>query len=308
MTAPQAGKGYVLLESSDGPLWWQEVDVPEGGTDVEVPLNKEWTRHDLYATAVVVRPGDSSRQATVKRAVGILHIPMADPARKIDVTLDTPARIRPNQDLTVKIKAKAQDGKAAPEKVNVLISAVDTGVLNITDYKTPDPYDAFFGRKRYSVDQYDVYGQLIEGSGRLGTLRFGGDGGDDLDRGGLKPLTEVQIIAQQAAPVELNAQGEGTVTLPIPDFNGELRLMAQAWTDEDFGHAQNKVIVAAPVISQMALPRFMAGGDRSQLTLDLTNLTDETQNLTVNFSADGMVHLKGRQRKKSPWRKASAPP
>ena len=175
----------------------------------------------------------------------------------------------------------------------MLISAVDTGVLNITDYKTPDPYDAFFGRKRYSVDQYDVYGQLIEGSGRLGTLRFGGDGGDDLDRGGLKPLTEVQIIAQQAAPVELNAQGEGTVTLPIPDFNGELRLMAQAWTDEDFGHAQNKVIVAAPVISQMALPRFMAGGDRSQLTLDLTNLTDETQNLTVNFSADGMVHLKG---------------
>lgn len=293
VTAPQAGKGYVLLESNDGPLWWQEVDVPEGGIDVEVPLNKEWTRHDLYATAVVVRPGDSSRQATVKRAVGILHIPMADPARKIDVTLDTPARIRPNQDLTVKIKAKAQDGKAAPEKVNVLISAVDTGVLNITDYKTPDPYDAFFGRKRYSVDQYDVYGQLIEGSGRLGTLRFGGDGGDDLDRGGLKPLTEVQIIAQQAAPVELNAQGEGTVTLPIPDFNGELRLMAQAWTDEDFGHAQNKVIVAAPVISQMALPRFMAGGDRSQLTLDLTNLTDETQNLTVNFSADGMVHLKG---------------
>ncbi|MGL4277829.1 MAG: alpha-2-macroglobulin family protein, partial [Morganella morganii] len=196
VTAPQAGKGYVLLESSDGPLWWQEVDVPEGGIDVEVPLNKEWTRHDLYATAVVVRPGDSSRQATVKRAVGILHIPMADPARKIDVTLDTPARIRPNQDLTVKIKAKAQDGKAAPEKVNVLISAVDTGVLNITDYKTPDPYDAFFGRKRYSVDQYDVYGQLIEGSGRLGTLRFGGDGGDELDRGGLKPLTEVQIIAQ----------------------------------------------------------------------------------------------------------------
>ncbi|WP_413482779.1 MG2 domain-containing protein [Morganella psychrotolerans] len=293
IAAPQAGKGYVLLESSDGPLWWQEVDVPEGGLDVEVPLNKEWTRHDLYATAVIIRPGDSSRQATVKRAVGILHIPMADPGRKIAVTLDAPSRIRPNQDLTVKVKANAQDGKAMPQKVNVLISAVDTGVLNITDYKTPDPYDAFFGRKRYSVDQYDVYGQLIEGEGRLGTLRFGGDGGDELDRGGLKPLNDVQIIAQQAAPVVLNEQGEGTVTLSIPDFNGELRLMAQAWTDEDFGNAQNKVIVAAPVISQMALPRFMAGGDNSQLTLDLTNLTDETQNLTVNFSAEGMINLKG---------------
>ena len=41
-------KGYVLLESSDGPLWWQEIDVPEKGLDVEVPINKEWARHDLY--------------------------------------------------------------------------------------------------------------------------------------------------------------------------------------------------------------------------------------------------------------------
>ncbi len=68
---------------------------------------------------------------------------------------------------------------------------------------------------------------MIEGQGRLAALRFGGDG-DELKRGGKPPVNHVTIIAQQAQPVTLDANGEGTITLPIGDFNGELRLMAQA--------------------------------------------------------------------------------
>lgn len=45
------------------------------------------------------------------------------------------------------------------------MSAVDSGVLNITDYVTPDPWQAFFGQKRYGADIYDIYGQVIEGGG-----------------------------------------------------------------------------------------------------------------------------------------------
>ena len=292
--SPKAGKGYILLESSDGPLWWQEIDVPEKGLDIEVPVNKEWARHDLYISTVVVRPGDDSKEATVKRAVGVLHLPIADENRKIALALTSPNKMRPNQDLTVKIKATAQDGKPLPEKVNVILSAVDTGVLNITDFKTPDPYDAFFGRKRYSVDQYDVYGHLIEGQGKIANLRFGGDSEDAaMERGGMKPLTEVQIIAEQAQPVTLDKNGEGEITLAIPDFNGELRLMAQAWNGKDFGHTDSKVTVAAPLVTQMSMPRFMAGGDKSYFSLDLTNMTDTQQKVSVTFKASGMVKLDG---------------
>ncbi len=69
----------------------------------------------------------------------------------------------------------------------------------------------------------------------------------------------MQIIAQQATPVKLNAQGEGEVSLPIPEFNGEVRLMAQAWTADKFGSQEGKVVVAAPLVTQLSLPRFMAG-------------------------------------------------
>ncbi|CQI92890.1 alpha-2-macroglobulin [Yersinia rohdei] len=292
--APAAGNGYLLVESSDGPLWWQEVTIPAGGTEVEVPINSDWNRHDLYLSATVIRPGDKSQQATPKRAIGLLHLPLVDETRKLALQLDAPARIRPNQTLTVKVKAN-RSGAPLPEKVQVLLSAVDSGILNITDYATPDPYDAFFGRKRYSADQYDIYGQLIEGQGRLASLRFGGDGDDEdaLSRGGKKPITEVTIVAQQAQPVTLNAQGEGSIELAIPDFNGELRLMAQAWSDEDFGKAESKVVVAAPLIAQLATPRFLAGGDRTQLALDLSNLSGQPQTLSLQWVASDLLALDG---------------
>lgn len=181
-----------------------------------------------------------------------------------------------------------------PQKVNVLVSAVDSGVLNITDYVTPDPWQAFFGQKRYGADIYDVYGQVIEGQGRLAALRFGGDG-DELKRGGKPPVNHVTIIAQQAQPVTLDANGEGTITLPIGDFNGELRLMAQAWTEDDFGSSESEIIVAAPIITELNTPRFLASGDTSRLTLDLTNLTDQPQTLSITLTAAGKLSLEGAQ-------------
>lgn len=293
IAAPAAGKGYAMIESSEGPLWWKEIDVPANGLDLSIPVDKAWKRHDLYLSTLVVRPGDKSKSATPKRAVGLLHLPMGDENRRLNVALENPQKMRPNQTLSVKVKASVKEG-AVPQKVNVLISAVDSGVLNITDYVTPDPWEAFFGQKRYGADIYDIYGQVIEGQGRMAALRFGGDG-DELKRGGKPPVNHVTIIAQQAQPVELDANGEGTVTLPIGDFNGELRLMAQAWTEDDFGSSEGKVIVAAPIITELNTPRFLASGDTSRLTLDVTNLTDQPQTLNVAFTATGKLSLEGAQ-------------
>ncbi|MFW7344204.1 hypothetical protein V0R37_22015, partial [Pollutimonas sp. H1-120] len=43
------------------------------------------------------------------------------------------------------------------------------------------------------------------------------------------------------------------------------------------------------------MPRFLASGDTSRLTLDLTNLTDQPQTLNVALSASGQLSLEGAQ-------------
>ena len=291
ITPPAAGSGYLMVESADGPLWWQEIDVPVEGKTFEVDIDKKWTRHDLYISALVIRPGERKANATPKRAVGLLHLPLDRAERKLALSLQAPEKMRPKQPLTVKFKAANADG-SVPKQIHVLLSAVDVGILNITDFKTPDPFASLFGRKAYGADQLDIYGQLIEaGQGRLASLAFGGDAA--MAKGGKRPNTTVTIVAQQSLPVTLNDKGEGQATVDIPDFNGELRLMAQAWTDEHFGMAEGKTVVAAPLIAELSAPRFLAGGDRTNLALDLSNLSGRAQQLTVQLLTEGQLSLTG---------------
>jgi alpha-2-macroglobulin len=289
VTPPAPGNGYLLVESSEGPLWWQEIEVPAEGKTFEVPIVKDWARHDLYISALVIRPGERKSNATPKRAVGLLHLPLERAPRKLALSLETPEKMRPNQALKVKVRARNADG-SVPEQVQVLVAAVDVGILNITEYATPDPFASLFGRKAYGADQLDIYGQLIEaGQGRVAKLAFGGDAA--LAAGGKRPDTSVLIVALQSQPLRLNEQGEGEVSLAIPDFNGELRLMAQAWTDERYGVAEGKTVVAAPLIAELSAPRFLAGGDETTLALDLSNLSGQAQQLKVQLSAEGQLSL-----------------
>ena len=92
-------------------------------------------------------------------------------------------------------RKKWTDSKSGEKRNRLKCAGVwplDSGVLNITDYVTPDPWQAFFGQKRYGADIYDIYGQVIEGQGRLAALRFGGDG-DELKRGGKPPVNHVNM-------------------------------------------------------------------------------------------------------------------
>lgn len=296
VTPPAAGNGYLLVESAEGPLWWQEIDVPVEGKTFDIKVDPKWARHDLYISALVIRPGERKANVTPKRAVGLLHLPLDRAARKLALTLDAPSTMRPQQPLTVKVQARNSDG-SIPRQAHVLLAAVDVGILNITQYATPDPFAALFGRKGYGADQLDIYGQLIEaGQGRLASLAFGGDAAD-LAKGGKRPQTSVNIIALQSTPVALNEQGEGQLTVDIPDFNGELRLMAQAWTEDRFGMAEAKTVVAAPLVAELSAPRFLAGGDQARIALDVTNLTERAQTLTVQLNTEGPLTLVDAPRK-----------
>jgi uncharacterized protein YfaS (alpha-2-macroglobulin family) len=291
VTPPSAGKGYLLVESSEGPLWWQEIDVPAEGKTFDIPMDKKWARHDLYVSALVIRPGERKANVTPKRAVGVLHLPLDRSQRKLALTVTAPEKMRPKQPLKLKVNAKNADG-SIPKNVHVLVAAVDVGILNITEYATPDPFASLFGRKEYGADQLDIYGQLIEaGRNRVASLAFGGDAA--LAKGGKRPETSVTIVALQSAPVTLDEKGDAEVSVDIPDFNGELRIMAQAWTDERYGMAEAKTVVAAPLIAELSAPRFLAGGDQTRVALDLSNLSGKAQKLDVQVSAEGQLSLDG---------------
>src|SRR5690606_29376994 len=105
--------------------------------------------------------------------------------------------------------------------------AVDEGVLQLTDFATPDPIGHYFGKRRLGIEIRDLYGQLIDGrEGVRGQIRSGGDGEGLAKRGAPK---QIKLVALFSGIVKLDDQGRTVISLDIPDYNGRLRLMAVAW-------------------------------------------------------------------------------
>ena len=290
VTPPHAGEGMILIES-DRLLWSRRVSIPAEGLTLDIPLAEEWLkRHDLYVSAVVFRPGKARDRATPNRAIGVAPIPLDRSARRLEVNLELPTRMRPQNDLAVRIKVPG----LAQQQAMVTVSAVDVGILNITNYATPDPWGHFFARRRYGIEAYDIYQRIIENlAGVRARLRFGGDA--PLERAGpqrsKRADARVKTVALFSGPLKLDANGEALVKLPIPNFNGSLRVMAVAFSTDRFGSGEAEVTVAAPVVAEIATPRFLSPGDRSLVTVDVHNLSGKARKLKLKLTASAPLRL-----------------
>jgi len=286
ISPPEAGEALVMVEG-DGPLWMSRVSIPAEGAEVEIPIADNWKQHNLYVTTLLLRGGKQQQGVIApKRSLGVIHLPLDREARRLDVAIEAPEKVVPGKVVNTRVKVADTGGKAF-----VTLAAVDVGVLSLTEYKTPDPYEAFFGQRRYSVDSRDLYHKVIDISdAQHARLRFGGDA--DLQRGGAQPQSEVQIVSMFSGLVAVDEQGYADVELDIPQFNGQLRLMALSFDQRRFGSAEKSLTIASPVVTQFAMPRFLAFGDQSQVALDLTNMSGESQQLSVELNVDGPVALK----------------
>ncbi len=294
---PHAGEALILVES-DAPLWTHRQMIGKDGATVSIPVDDQWRRHNIHISVVVLRPASASREHTPSRAFGLIHLPLDRGDRTLAIKLTVPEKTQPNLPLLASIQvAPKQDAAAGPpEETYVTLAAVDVGVLNITNYVTPDPAEGFFGRRRYNVDGRDMYGHLIEsGDNQLARLRFGGDAPTG---GGKAPLSKVRIVSLFSGPVRLDGNGRADISFDIPDFNGRLRLMALAFGENTFGSGDQEITVAAPVVTQLAMPRFVAGGDQSSLALDLHNLSGRQQDITVTLDTGDLLTLQGEPQRK----------
>ncbi|MCW9096409.1 MAG: hypothetical protein OQJ93_03390, partial [Ignavibacteriaceae bacterium] len=88
-----------------------------------------------------------------------------------------------------------------------------------------------------------------------------------------------------------NSDGVVTVSLNIPQFNGEVRLMAVAYTDSRFGSAEEHMKVADDLIIEPQVPRFLAVNDSLVTPVSIVNTTNKTANVDVTLKVDGPLKI-----------------
>ncbi|MGB1237578.1 MAG: alpha-2-macroglobulin family protein [Pseudomonadales bacterium] len=280
IAAPAPGKGFLLVES-DRELLRLPLDLEQNTASVSFALDPAWQTHDLYVSVFLLQPGEQRDARLPRRMMGVEPLRLDRSQRELVVNVDVADKIEPGQVLTVPVEVRAAEG-VPTSPVQLTLAAVDVGVLNISRFETPDPVAGFFAQREYAVTARDSYADLINAdAGKLAELKFGGDQ-DNIQ--GSEADSRVQIVSLFSGPVTVDAQGRAEVALDIPEFNGRLRLMVLAFGEQSFGAVERDIEVAAPVVTQLTMPRFLRSGDRTALALDLDNLSGQTQTLDLTLS------------------------
>ncbi|HDT5864274.1 alpha-2-macroglobulin [Aeromonas hydrophila] len=298
LVAPRPGKGLLLVEDGDGLRWWQRIELKGAGGDAkdargefEIPVNPEWQRHDLHISAQIAAPDSASKPAGKQqgqslRSVGLVPLTLDREARRLPLTLSAPDKAVPLTRLEVTATSTPNS------QGRVVLAAVDRGVLNISDYQPLDPFEIFFGRKRFAQDLFDNYGQVIPPQdGKLARLNYGGDRAP-LKKGGALE-SRVEIAALWSGEVSFDEQGKAVIPLDLPNFNGELALMALAWNEQQVGEAERAVKVVAPLVAEVGWPRFGARGDETRALVQLRNMSGEDQTLSLAWTLNGGLKANG---------------
>lgn len=279
---PFSGRMLVTLET-DHVISHQYVDVNNRTASVNLKLDAKHVPN-VYITATLIKPHEVS-DIPLTVAHGFKNVTVEDKSRKIDVTIDAKKTVRSKTHQKVTVKA-------APGSF-VTLSAVDNGVLQINDFKTPNPYDYFYQKKALQVSAFDLY-PLLFAEVRAKLSSTGGDGAFEMkDRTNPMPAKRIKVVSYWGGIKKANSSGLAEFEFDIPQFSGELRLMAVSYKGQSFGAADNTMTVADPIVVSTALPRFLSPGDTVNVPVTLTNTTDKAANVTATIGVEGPMKVVG---------------
>lgn len=280
--APFSGRMLVTVER-DGLLSYQYLNVTRRSATMELKLASGHVPN-VYVTATLFKPHEVS-DIPLTVAHGYRSLSVEEPGRHMALRIEANTQSRSNRRQTVRVKA-------APGSY-VTLAAVDNGVLQITDFKTPDPYGYYYQKRALEVQGYDLYPLLFpELRARLSST--GGDGGNDMNkRVNPMPAKRVKILSFWSGIRRANSDGVAEFSFDVPQFSGQVRLMALGASGDRFGSAESLLQVADPLVLSTALPRFLSPGDTASVPLTLANTTDRSSTGTASLLTVGPLQVAG---------------
>ncbi len=279
------GNGKALVVVAGDRLFSSRlIDAPAAGATVDIPVSADWGA-GAYVLVTSYRPLADVKGREPVRSIGVAWLAVDNAPRTLKLTVGGAPKILPRQKLTIPINVA---GLSSGEEAYVTLAAVDEGILQLTDFKSPDPVGYYFGKRRLGVLVRDDYGRLIRAEkGALGALQQGGDGFG----GRSLAVVPQRTVALFSGLVKVGAGGVANIPLDVPDFNGSLRLMAVAWSGNKLGHGDRMLIVRDPVVADLVLPRFLAPGDAVAAGLNLDNVEGGAGTYIATIQTRGPLSL-----------------
>lgn len=282
------------------------VSIENGSSILEntwIETDKEWSTFQIQATpemapnvyvhVTLLQPHGQKVNDLPIRLYGLSAIKVFDADTKLEPVITMADELEPNGHVEITISENNQ------QPMSYTVAVVDEGLLDITNFNTPQPWDHFYSKEAIGVKTWDIYDEVIGAyGGRLERLISVGGG-----EGGLKDPDKMQEnrfrpVVQFMGPFFLDAGGSKTHNFTMPQYIGSVKTMVVAGLNEAYGSAEKATPVVKPLMVLGTLPRVVGPGEHISLPVNVFRYKDNIKDAEITVEVSGVLKLVGANKQK----------
>jgi len=289
ITIPSSEGGRALVSIENGTKvvksFWAETK--KGFTVIPFDVTSDMAPN-VYINVTLLQKHSQTINDLPIRMYGIIPIMVEDPATHLKPVIKMAEVLKPEQKTSITIK------EATGKPMTYTIAIVDEGLLDLTHFKTPDPWTTFYAREALGVKTWDLYDYVMGAYNKelQKMLSIGGDG-DGLNRNG-KKANRFKPMVKYLGPFSLERGQTKTHTLTMPQYVGSVKVMVVASSKEGaYGNTEKTVPVRKPLMILGTLPRVIGPGETVKLPVTVFAMEKQVRNVKIKVLSNPLLGIIG---------------
>ncbi len=286
---PTSGKGSALFCIETGSHVISSEWLPVTGKEIrhKFTVTPEMAPN-VYINISLIQPHANSENDMPMRLYGVLPLFVEDPATRLTPVIKAPASMEPLSKYSIQVSEKT--GKP----MTYTLAVVEEGLLDLTRFKTPDPWEDFYAREALGVKTWDLY-DLVMGAygGKLASiLGIGGDAEGE-GKATAEKANRFKPVVHFLGPFALKEGKVNNHTIAIPNYIGSVRFMVVAGENGAYGMAEKAVPVKKPLMVLATLPRVLGPGESVKLPVTIFSMDNQIRKVSVSLKTNSFVIPEG---------------
>ena len=246
----EGSRAIVSVEQGSRVLSVQEVACQATETTLHLKATADM-QPNVYIHVTLLQPYGQVANDRPIRLYGVVPVRVTAPESHLKPVIQVPKEIRPESNCRVTVS------ESTGREMAYTLAVVDEGLLDLTRFQTPDPWEAFHAREALGVQTWDLYNYVVGAYGGRIEQLFSIGGDDALKRGPKAIVNRFPPVVRFEGPFRLKRGEKQTHQIQIPNYHGRVRVMVVAGNGEAYGRAEQSVVVRKPVMLLGTLPRVI---------------------------------------------------
>ena len=284
--ANKEARALITFENGSGIIAQEWVKNLSDFTHYKFKATSEMAPN-IYVHVTLLQPHAQTANDLPIRLYGVIPIMVEDPKTRLHPKIEMPDEVRPLKEFTIQV---SEGNKQA---MDYTIAIVDDGLLDITNFKTPDPWTSFFSREALGISTYDLYNFVMGAFGSRLESMFA-IGGSDINPDHSKKKSErFKPVVKVLGPFHLKANSKASHKITLPQYVGSVRIMVIAAENGKYGNTEKTTPVREPLMVLATLPRVLSPGETVDLPVSVFAMNASVKKVSVKISTNNLLQIQG---------------